>query len=116
MNLFTKQNETHRLKVGAFGCLEEGCEEGIVREFGMGVYTLLFLEWTTGPNKGLLYAPLPSLPNPSLQPWKSYLPQNRSLVPKRRGTAAIKYCLWPYRVSYSGKHEKLGSPLSFGAT
>ena len=55
MNLFTKQKETHRLKVGAFGCLEEGCEEGIVREFGMGMYTLLFLEWTTGPNKGLLY-------------------------------------------------------------
>ena len=32
------------------------CEEGdgIVREFGMGMYTLLYLEWIT--NKGLLYS------------------------------------------------------------
>ena len=42
MNLFTKQKETHRLKVGAFGYLGAGCGEGIVREFGMGMYKLLF--------------------------------------------------------------------------
>lgn len=47
---------------------------------------------------------LPS--NPSLQPWKSYLPQNRSLVPEG-GDCGHKHCLRPYRVSYSGKHEKL---------
>ena len=34
--------------------LREGSGKGIVREFGMGMYTLLYLEWIT--NKGLLYS------------------------------------------------------------
>ena len=32
---------------------EEGCTKGIVTEFGMDMYTLLYLKWIT--NKGLLY-------------------------------------------------------------
>ena len=34
------------------GGREKGCEEGVVREFGMYVYTLLYLKWIT--NKDLL--------------------------------------------------------------
>ena len=49
-NEFTKQKETHRLIERAYGCLEEG----IVREFGMDTYTLLYLKWIT--NKDLLYS------------------------------------------------------------
>ena len=33
----------------------EGWGEGIVREFGMDMYTLLYLKWIT--NEGLLYSP-----------------------------------------------------------
>ena len=32
----------------------KGCKEGIVREFGMGMYTLIYLKWKT--NKDLLYS------------------------------------------------------------
>ena len=32
----------------------EGCGEGIVTEFGVDVYTLLYLKWI--PNKDLLYS------------------------------------------------------------
>ena len=32
---------------------EEGWEDGVVREFGMDMYTLLYLKWIT--NKDLLY-------------------------------------------------------------
>ena len=32
----------------------EGWKEGIVREFGIDMYTLLYLNWTT--NKDLLYS------------------------------------------------------------
>jgi len=46
MNLFTKQ--THRLeRMGRAG-------EGTVREFGINMYTLLYLKWIT--NKDLLYS------------------------------------------------------------
>ena len=46
MNLFTKQ--THRLeRMGRVG-------EGTVREFGINMYTLLYLKWIT--NKNLLYS------------------------------------------------------------
>ena len=41
MNL-TKQEETHRLKERTYDCWGEGWEEGIVREFGMDMYTLLY--------------------------------------------------------------------------
>ena len=39
MNLHTKQKETHRLREQTYGCLGKG----IVREFGMDVSTLLYL-------------------------------------------------------------------------
>ena len=34
--------------------MQEGCREGIVGEFGMDMYTLLYLKWIT--NKVLLYS------------------------------------------------------------
>ena len=43
MNLITKQKETHRLREKTYCCLGEGWGEGIVREFGMNMYTLLLL-------------------------------------------------------------------------
>ena len=45
----TKQKETHRLREQTYGC--QG--EGPVREFGMGIYTPLYVNWIT--NKDLLY-------------------------------------------------------------
>ena len=48
-NLFTK--ETHREQI--YGCQEEGSGEGIVREFGIDMYTLLYLKWIA--NKELVY-------------------------------------------------------------
>ena len=50
MNLFTEQKETHRLRKRAYGC--QG--EGIVREQGMDMYTLLYSKWIT--NKNLVYS------------------------------------------------------------
>ena len=54
MNLFTKQKQTHRLREGTYGYWGEGWGEGIVREFGTDMYTLLYLKWIT--NKDLLYS------------------------------------------------------------
>ena len=53
MNLFAKQKQTHRLRKRTYGCWGYGQGEGIVREFGMDMYTLLDLKWIT--NKDLLY-------------------------------------------------------------
>ena len=55
-NELTKQQETYRLKRMNLGLLGlEGEErEGIVREFGMVMYTLLYLKWIT--NEDLLYS------------------------------------------------------------
>ena len=50
MNLLTKQKETHRLRTQTYGCRGEG----IVREFGKVLYTLLYLKWITC--KDLLYS------------------------------------------------------------
>ena len=50
MNLLTKQKEIHRLRKPCCGCLGEG----IVREFGKVMYTLLYSKWIT--NKDLLYS------------------------------------------------------------
>ena len=47
-NLLTKQEETYRQRVNLWLM-----EEGIVREFGMGMCTPLYLQWV--PNKDLLY-------------------------------------------------------------
>ena len=52
MNLFTNQKQAHRPREQTYGHQGEGWEEGIVREFGMDVYTLLYLKWIT--NKDLL--------------------------------------------------------------
>ena len=54
MNLFTKQKQTHRLRERTYGYQGDGCGEGIVREFGTDMYTLLYLKRIT--NKDLLYS------------------------------------------------------------
>ena len=54
MNLFTKQKQIPRLREQTYGCQREGWGEGIVREFGMDMYTRLYLKWIT--NKDLLYS------------------------------------------------------------
>ena len=58
MNLLTKKKGTHRLREQTYGCgRARGCRgwrEGIVREFWMGMYTLLYLKWVT--NKDLRYS------------------------------------------------------------
>ena len=48
MNLLTKQKETHRLRKQTYGCWGDG----IVRDLGKVMYTLLYLKWMT--NKDLL--------------------------------------------------------------
>ena len=54
INELTKQKETHRLTERTYGCqVGEGWEEGIVREFGINMYTLLYLSWIT--KKDLLF-------------------------------------------------------------
>ena len=50
MNLFTKQKETHRLRKRTHGCWGEGT----AKDFGMVMYTLLYLKWIT--NKNLMYS------------------------------------------------------------
>ena len=50
MNLCTKQKETHRLRKQTYGC--QG--EGVVRDFGKVMYTLLYLKWI--PSKDLVYS------------------------------------------------------------
>ena len=50
MNLLKKQKETHRLRKQTHGC--QG--EGIVKDLGKIMYTLLYLKWVT--NKNLLYS------------------------------------------------------------
>ena len=52
MNLFTKQ--TQGLEKRIHGYWSKGWREGIVREFGMDMYTLLYLKWIT--DKDLLYS------------------------------------------------------------
>ena len=49
-----KPERTHRLRGWTYGCQDEGCREGIFREFGINMYTLLYLKWIT--NKDLLYS------------------------------------------------------------
>ena len=46
--------KTTRLWGLAYGCQGEGWGKGIVREFGMDMYTLLYWKWIT--NKDLLYS------------------------------------------------------------
>ena len=50
MNLLTKQKDLQTRKIRTYGCWREG----IVREFGMVMHTLLYSKWIT--NKNLLYS------------------------------------------------------------
>ena len=52
-NELTKQKETYRHREQTYGCQGGGWGEGIVREFGMGIYTLIYFKWIT--SKDLLY-------------------------------------------------------------
>ena len=54
MNLFSEQKETHWLREQTYGCRRNNGGEGTAREFGMDMYTPLYLKWT--PNKDLLYS------------------------------------------------------------
>ena len=42
-----KNTVLHRLRKLTYGCLEERWGEEIVREFGVDMYTLLYLKWIT---------------------------------------------------------------------
>ena len=50
MNLLMKQKETHRLRKQIHGCQVEG----IARDFGKVISTLLYFKWIT--NENLLYS------------------------------------------------------------
>ena len=52
-NELTKQIQTHRLREGTCACQAEGLGEGIVKELGMDMSTLLYFKWIT--YKDLLY-------------------------------------------------------------
>ena len=54
VTLFTKQKQTHRLRERTYGYQREGLGGGIDWEFGIDMYTLLYLKWIT--NKDLLYS------------------------------------------------------------
>ena len=54
MNLFTKQKQTQRLREGTYGYQEGRVGGGIVREFGIDMYTLLYVKRIT--SKDLLYS------------------------------------------------------------
>ena len=53
MNLFTKQKQVHRLREWTYDCRGKDWGTGIVREFGIDMYTLLYLKRIT--HKDLLY-------------------------------------------------------------
>ena len=53
-NLFTNRNRLTDLENKLMATREKGRGEGIVREFGIDMYTLLYLKWIT--NKDLLYS------------------------------------------------------------
>ena len=48
------ESQTYRLREKTYSCQGEGWGKGIVRGFGMAMYTLLYLKWIT--NKDLLYS------------------------------------------------------------
>ena len=54
MNFFIKQRQIHRIRERTYGCWGEGWGEGIVGEFGINIYPLLYLKWIN--NKALLYS------------------------------------------------------------
>ena len=54
-NELTKQKQTHRERTCGCQEMEEGWREGTV-EFGMDIYTLLYLKWITMDNKNVPYS------------------------------------------------------------
>ena len=44
MNLLIKQKQTHRLGEGTYSCRGEEWGGGVVKEFGMDMYTLQYLK------------------------------------------------------------------------
>ena len=54
MNLFTKQKQTHRLRERTYGYQGRRVGRGIDWEFGIDMYTWLYLKQIT--NKDLLYS------------------------------------------------------------
>ena len=54
LNSVQEDVSTHRLWEWTYGCQGWGWGEGIVREFGIGLYMLLYFKWIT--NKGLPYS------------------------------------------------------------
>ena len=44
INLLAKQKETHRVREPNYGCPRGRTGEEIVRDFGMDMYTLLYLK------------------------------------------------------------------------
>ena len=54
INELTTQKQIYRLGEQTYGCQSEGVGEGIVQEFGMDTYTLLYLKWII--KKNLLYS------------------------------------------------------------
>ena len=71
MNLFTKQKQTYRVNLWWPG--EKNGVEGRDREFGINMYTLLYLKWII--SKDLLYST--ALLNVMCQPgWEGRLGEN----------------------------------------
>ena len=64
INLFTKEKQTHREQI--YGYWGKGWRGGIVRDFGMDMYRLLYLKWIT--DKDLLYIAQRTLLNVMRQP------------------------------------------------
>ena len=54
LNLFTKQKQTHRLRQRTMVTRVEGSGKGVIREFGIEMYILLYLKLLI--NKDLLYS------------------------------------------------------------
>ena len=49
MNLFTKQKQTHRFRKQTYG-YQRGSGGGINQEFGINIYTLLYMQWINNKN------------------------------------------------------------------
>ena len=54
MNLFTKQNQTHRLREQTYGYQRRRVGRGMNRKFGIDMYMLLYLKCIA--KKDLLYS------------------------------------------------------------
>ena len=76
------RKETRRLREGTYGCQGEGWGEGIVGEFGMNRYTLLYFKWKT--NEGLLYSTGNSAQCYGQPGWERSLGAERIHIRKKR--------------------------------